>query len=215
MHCLDARTGAAPTTPGVRSPWPFARATTPTPCCSRNAVSRSSPTRIREEVGSTSGWASTGAGPPILSRTTRAVARSSGCGVAAAAAPRAHVRREARRLFKEAAAFRSMYPRATAPAVIGAAELLRAEPENTEARSIIDDALDHLPRLSDDARWAWPEARLGYANAILPEALIAAGAAIDDKARGGRRSSVARLARPGGAPGRPLQRHAGRRPGPR
>jgi len=105
-----------------------------------------------------------------------------GIGVAAAAAPWAHVRREARRLFKEAAAFRSTYPRATAPAVIGAAELLRAEPENTEARSIIDDALDHLPRLSDDARWAWPEARLGYANAILPEALIAGGAAIDDEA---------------------------------
>jgi hypothetical protein len=105
-----------------------------------------------------------------------------GIGVAAAAAPWAHVRREARRLFREAAAFRSTYPRAMAPAVIGAAELLRAEPGNTEATSMIDDALDHLPRLSGDERWAWPEERLGYANAVLPEALIAGGDAVDDRA---------------------------------
>ena len=30
-----------------------------------------------------------------------------------------------------------------------------------------------------DAAWPWPEARLRYANAVLPEAMIAAGAALD------------------------------------
>jgi len=105
-----------------------------------------------------------------------------GIGVAAAAAPWAHVRREARRLFREAAAFRSMYPGATAPAVIGAAELLRTEPGQAEAMSMIDDALRGLPRPSRDEGWPWPEDRLGYANAVLPEALIAGGDAVGDRA---------------------------------
>lgn len=105
-----------------------------------------------------------------------------GLGVAAAAAPWVHVRREASRLFADAAAFRSAYPRATAPAVIGAAELLRGDPGNTEARAMVDDGVKRLPRPSGDERWLWPEARLGYANAILPEALIAAGDAVGDEA---------------------------------
>jgi hypothetical protein len=105
-----------------------------------------------------------------------------GIGVAAAVAPWAHVRREARRLFREAAAFRSTFPRATAPAVIGAAELLRTEPGNPEATSMVHDALAGLPRLSRDERWPWPEERLRYANAVIAEALIAGGDVIDDGA---------------------------------
>ena len=105
-----------------------------------------------------------------------------GIGVAAAAAPWAHVRREARRLFREVAAFRSTYPRATASAAIGAAELLRIEPGDTAARSLVEDALACLPRPSIDEAWPWPEERLAYANAVLTEALIAAGDAVDDKA---------------------------------
>jgi len=31
-----------------------------------------------------------------------------------------------------------------------------------------------------DAAWPWPESRLTYANAVLPEAMIAAGVALDD-----------------------------------
>jgi hypothetical protein len=37
-----------------------------------------------------------------------------------------------------------------------------------------------LPRGSDDGRWLWPEPRLAYGNALLPEALIAAGHAAGD-----------------------------------
>ena len=37
-----------------------------------------------------------------------------------------------------------------------------------------------LPDVNDDASWPWPEPRLAYANGVLPEAMIAAGAALDD-----------------------------------
>ncbi len=36
-----------------------------------------------------------------------------------------------------------------------------------------------MARPRDDAAWPWPEARLAYANAVLPEARIAAGTALD------------------------------------
>ena len=32
---------------------------------------------------------------------------------------------------------------------------------------------------SNDPAWPWPEPRLTYANAVLPEVLLAAGAALD------------------------------------
>jgi hypothetical protein len=98
-----------------------------------------------------------------------------GIGVAAAVAPWSHVRREARRLFEPASAFRSPHVRATADAVIGAAELLATEPGSVAARSMVQDGLASLPRGSTDGGWPWPEPRLAYANALLPEALIAAG----------------------------------------
>ena len=105
-----------------------------------------------------------------------------GLGVAAAAAPWAHVRREARRLFDNAAVFRTPFTRATAHAAVGAAELLIADPTCPTARSMVDDALRSLPRGSNDERWPWPEPRLAYGNALLPEALIATGHAAGDDA---------------------------------
>ncbi|MEP6973344.1 MAG: glycosyltransferase [Actinomycetota bacterium] len=98
-----------------------------------------------------------------------------GLGVAAASAPWAHVRREARRLFESAGAFRSPFPRATAHAAVGAAELFLVDPSCAPARSMVDDALGSLPHGSNDERWPWPEPRLAYGNALLPEALIATG----------------------------------------
>jgi hypothetical protein len=98
-----------------------------------------------------------------------------GIGVAAAMAAWPHVRREARRLFEPASAFRSPHVRATADAVVGAAELLATEPGSVAARSMVKDGLASLPRGTMDDVWPWPEPRLAYANALLPEALIAAG----------------------------------------
>ncbi len=105
-----------------------------------------------------------------------------GIGVAAAAAPWAHVRREARRLFEDAAAFRSYHPRATASAVVGAADLFVADPTCEAAGRMVEDARASLPRARGDGRWAWPQPRLAYANALLPEALIAIGRATGDTA---------------------------------
>jgi hypothetical protein len=103
-----------------------------------------------------------------------------GIGVTAAISPWAHVGREARRLFERAAPFRSVYPRATAHAVVGAAELTVADERCVSARSLVEDGLASLPRGTDDERWPWPEPRLAYGNALLPEALIAGGHAIGD-----------------------------------
>lgn len=103
-----------------------------------------------------------------------------GIGVTAARSPWAHIGREARRLFELAAAFRSPYPRATAHAVVGAADLFAADERCTSARSLVEDGLASLARGSDDERWPWPEPRLAYGNALWPEALIAGGRAIGD-----------------------------------
>ena len=60
-------------------------------------------------------------------------------------------------------------------AAIGAAELLAAEPRHRGARSLLADAADAMALPQANPRWPWPEARLRYANALLPEAMIAAG----------------------------------------
>ncbi len=103
-----------------------------------------------------------------------------GIGVAAAVSPWGPVRREARRLFELVSGFRSNHPRATAHAVVGAAELFAADARCPSARSLVEDGLAALPRGTDDHRWPWPEPRLAYGNALLPEALIAAGHALGD-----------------------------------
>ena len=74
---------------------------------------------------------------------------------------------------------RSPWPRAMAFAALGAAEVLSVNPEDVSARTLLSDAADAMTRTSQDARWPWPEQRLSYANATLPEAMIAAGAALE------------------------------------
>lgn len=74
---------------------------------------------------------------------------------------------------------RSPWPRATAFAVLGAAELLTVYPDDKSARSLLVDAADSMTRLRWHTGWPWPERRLTYANATLPEAMIAAGSALE------------------------------------
>ncbi|MGA2528379.1 MAG: glycosyltransferase [Acidimicrobiales bacterium] len=81
--------------------------------------------------------------------------------------------------FERAAARRSPHGRAMAFAAIGAAELLAVNPHNRVAHSLLADAADGMAKPSADGTWPWPEARLRYANAVVPEAMIAAGAALD------------------------------------
>jgi hypothetical protein len=73
---------------------------------------------------------------------------------------------------------RSGWPRSMAFAALGAADVLSVEPDNASARSLLADAADEMPGLGHHSDWPWPEARLTYANAVLPEAMIAAGSAL-------------------------------------
>ncbi len=63
--------------------------------------------------------------------------------------------------------------------MLGAAELLTVYPDDKSARSLLVDAADSMTRMRWQAGWPWPEPRLTYANATLPEAMIAAGSALE------------------------------------
>ena len=82
--------------------------------------------------------------------------------------------------FERAAQERSTWPRAMAFAALGAAELLAFDPDHRAARELLTDYAASVPAPNGDAAWPWPEPRLTYANAVLPEAMIAAGVALDD-----------------------------------
>jgi hypothetical protein len=82
-------------------------------------------------------------------------------------------------LFERGAEQRSQYPRAMAFAVLGAAAVITVNPTNAAARSLLEDAAGSMFEARDDPHWPWPEPRLYYANALLPDAMIAAGAALE------------------------------------
>ena len=88
------------------------------------------------------------------------------------------IRHLAARGLERAMTQRSRWPRAMAFAALGTAELLHVEPENLTALTLLSDAADamHGPQ---QGRWQWPAQRLTYANATLPEAMIAAGSALE------------------------------------
>ena len=81
--------------------------------------------------------------------------------------------------FERAVLQRSPYPRAMALAGLGAAELLAVRPHHLGAHALLTDAADRMAPPHANAAWPWPEARLRYDNAVLPEAMIAAGAVLD------------------------------------
>jgi hypothetical protein len=87
--------------------------------------------------------------------------------------------------FERAARQRSTWPRAMAFAALGAAEVLSVRPDNGVARALLTDAADAMAGSTEHTdrtrtrTWPWPEPRLTYANAALPEAMIAAGVALE------------------------------------
>ena len=103
-----------------------------------------------------------------------------GLGTAAAHSDVSLVRRLAVIQFERAAHARSTAPRAMAFAALGAAELLAVDPEHPAARKLITDYAASIAAPNGDRSWPWPEPRLTYANAVLAEAMIAAGVALDD-----------------------------------
>jgi hypothetical protein len=99
-------------------------------------------------------------------------------GTAVARLDRGPVWRQVVAQFERAARRRSPWPRAMAFAMVGAAELLAAIPDHAEACRLLSDGAQCIPGRGRATSWPWPEARLTYANAVLPEALIAAGAGL-------------------------------------
>lgn len=103
-----------------------------------------------------------------------------GLGTAAARSPAPWIRTEALVAFTRGASCRSAAPRAMAFAALGAAELLRADPDNELAAALLSDASTAIGHPDPDPHWSWPHERLTYANAALAEAVIAAGDLLDD-----------------------------------
>ena len=102
-----------------------------------------------------------------------------GLGTAASHSEDGWLREVATAEFERAVRRRSPHPRAMAFAALGAAELLAVEPHHRGAHALLTDAADGMMPPHANAAWPWPEARLRYANAVLPEAMIAIGAVLD------------------------------------
>jgi hypothetical protein len=104
-----------------------------------------------------------------------------GLGTAAARGPRPWLRAAALACFESGALRRSTSVRAMGFAALGAAEVLRAVPGHRQAAALLADAAAAVGRRRPDPGWPWPEKRLFYANAVLPEVLIAAGHLLHDE----------------------------------
>ncbi|MBB3605378.1 hypothetical protein FHT40_005062 [Mycolicibacterium sp. BK556] len=102
-----------------------------------------------------------------------------GLGTAVARSDVVWVRKSALIQFERAAQVRSPWPRAMSFAALGAAEVLAAHPDHRGARKLITDYAISVPTPNGDPDWPWPEPRLSYANAVLAEAIIATGVALE------------------------------------
>lgn len=100
-------------------------------------------------------------------------------GVTAAHAPTGPARARAMAAFHRAASVRSPHGRAMAFATLGAADVLSISADDLSARALVLDGVATISVSRDDL-WEWPEPRLRYANAALPEALLAGGTATDN-----------------------------------
>jgi hypothetical protein len=104
-----------------------------------------------------------------------------GLGTAAARAAAPDVRARAAEAFARSARWRCRFRHAMAFAGLGAAEVLSVAPDDAAARALLGSAVRGIGRPTGSGAWPWPEARLTYANAALPEVLIAAGEHLDDE----------------------------------
>jgi hypothetical protein len=76
--------------------------------------------------------------------------------------------------------FGSPYPRAAAHAVLAATTLLAHDRTSEVGAQLLFRNMAAVPRHNPERTWVWPEPRLGYSNALIPEALLAAGALLGD-----------------------------------
>jgi hypothetical protein len=101
-----------------------------------------------------------------------------GLGVAAASTAPRHITEGARELFSMTTSFRSRWPHAMSYAALGAAAALADDPDQPHAAELLRAAATMIQRATGHRHW--PETRLRYANALLPECLLAAGAILND-----------------------------------
>jgi hypothetical protein len=101
-----------------------------------------------------------------------------GFGTAAAQSRHEWLRQDALTRFERGARRRSPWPKAMAFAALGADEMLSAKPGHRGALALLADAADVLGHPGRDGAWPWPDPRLTYANAVVPEVMIAAGTAL-------------------------------------
>ncbi|MGF1666947.1 MAG: glycosyltransferase [Acidimicrobiia bacterium] len=101
-------------------------------------------------------------------------------GTAARTAPKEWMRSESVQAFDASDGFRSSHLRANAFAVLGAVELLTAQPSHRAASDLCTRAVGVIASAAT-ARIPWPEERLTYDNARIPEALLAAGSALGER----------------------------------
>ncbi|XVV11016.1 glycosyltransferase [Actinoplanes sp. CA-131856] len=104
-----------------------------------------------------------------------------GLGTAAARSTVPWIRREAMTSFRLGLRQRSPWSRAMAYAALGAAEVLRTDPRDTEAAQLLADAATVIGLPAAGPDWLWPEPELTYANPALAEVLIAAGDLLGDE----------------------------------
>ncbi len=84
-------------------------------------------------------------------------------------------------IYERALRVRSPWPRSMAFATLGASEVLAINESHESSRSLLRDAQTLLDRPTIAPSWHWPEDSLRYANAILPEALLAIASVFDDE----------------------------------
>ncbi|GAA1964639.1 hypothetical protein GCM10009776_29360 [Microbacterium deminutum] len=77
-------------------------------------------------------------------------------------------------------------------ATLGAADVLSGNSKDLSARALVFDGISSIAIPMDD-HWQWPEQRLRYANAALPEALLAGGTAVDNPGIVGRGLAMLRF----------------------
>jgi hypothetical protein len=91
------------------------------------------------------------------------------------------IRAAALAAFTAGAHHRSRWPRTMAFAALGAADVLSADVNHGGARRLLHFAVRTIGAPAAPP-WLWPQPRLAYANAVLAEAAIAAGAVLGEPA---------------------------------
>ena len=83
------------------------------------------------------------------------------------------------RRFESSAHHRTRFLRPMIYASLGAAQILDFKPDHVSARRLMHETLAVIT-LPEDNEWPWPEERLSYGNAVIPEFLMLAGRHLKD-----------------------------------